>query len=130
MKKLKNNWFSHYIGDLKKKLYGNRVVVEDKEWYNRVNSVLRMTHRDKVQLIDGLHKCIASVENKTKNTLNFILDSDIEDVKANKTQIQLNCGLLKKENMEEVCRFCGSIGIETIQPIITQKVQKMWMGQK
>lgn len=120
--------FSLYFENLQNQISRGGIAINDTNFVNRVKNVLRLTPKDEVQLFDGKYKCIVTLNNsfKDKNTLYFDFKSEIEEIKEKSFPIHLLCCLLKKDNFESISRVIGALGITSLTPIISKKVQRVW----
>lgn len=132
LKKVQPHLFSLYLENIQNKVIGRDLLIKDELLISRIKNVLRISPKDELQFFDGKYKCITKMnENfKDKKSLYFELKDDLELVKENNFKIHLLCSLLKKENLEIVSRVVGALGIESITPILTNKVQRDWGGEK
>jgi RsmE family RNA methyltransferase len=119
--------FSLFVNNLEKCVFGSETILEDPLIVKRIRNVLRITPQDSIQLFDGKVKCMVQLmDHSHPKQVRFRNISSLETIPSVKPEIRLHIGLLKKDGMEEIARICGVLGVSTLIPIITDKVQREW----
>ncbi|MBD3231861.1 RsmE family RNA methyltransferase [Candidatus Dependentiae bacterium] len=133
----KNNkhFFSIFVSDLSNLIQGcinNQIIICDKRLYKRLISVLRLKPNDYFILFDYQYNIIFSLDKKTFENKKCICANLIQQ-KRNKpfnTEIIFCPALLKKSSFENIIYFSAQMGATKIIPVLTEKVQRKFEGEK
>ncbi|HBS48426.1 TPA: hypothetical protein DEO28_00075 [Candidatus Dependentiae bacterium] len=125
--------FALFFKDLSSKINSSKkIVLQNKELLQRITKILRLRTDENFILFDNKSNGLFSLSAETfasKDTTYAEIIS-INENKKLKTNIVLALPILKKEDFETSVCNVSAIGANIIQPIISQKVQRKWYGDK
>jgi len=112
-----------------KSLQENNLIISDEKIIHQIKNVLRKKEGSQIVFLDGqgaeFFGTILDISNKEitleKNKIEFYEAEKNEDKRQ---KIILAPAILKKDNFEFVLQKCTEIGIEKIQPIISERTKK------
>lgn len=99
--------------------------ITDKSLTKRLLRVLRVKKGEKFILFDEHCHVNVSYEQETSEGLRVSIVDGVNFKNENRTKVNLFCGILKKDAMEEVCRISSVLGIEKLSFIKTSKIHQM-----
>jgi len=104
----------------------NQLRIEDKNLYHRIEHVLRLKPQEKFIIFDRSEHVVVALQYTEKKK--YVVGTMVKKAKniTLKPNITFLLPLLKKDNFESALYTLVELGIQTIQPIITQKSQKKW----
>ncbi len=106
------------------------LIIKDKNFFHRVVHVLRLKKEDSIQLFDQQHHANTKLKKiEKKDTVIFAIES-IEKNREIFPKITLLLPVLKKDALEQAVNSATQLGANTIQLIITQKMQRKWQGKR
>lgn len=108
---------------------GSTINFTEQEFIHRVSRVLRLDAGDRLVLFDAKRHLYVLIKKISKNMISV----DIENVAHNATlkpDITLLLPLLKREALEQAVYSAVELGVNQIQLIITEKVQRHWQGRE
>ncbi len=108
---------------------GDAITIEDEDISRRAGQILRLERDDAVILFDQYRNITCTVIICSKTIFQIIVN-EIKDNTVFKPYITVLLPLLKREALETALYNLTEIGVNKIQLILTQKVQRKWGGQK
>jgi len=136
MNKLDKHVFSFHLenlSDLVSNLNTNQTLeFADKTLHHRLIDVLRLKESENFVLFDDNINVEFSIQPQTFENKKKIFASILK-INPNKPlspEIIFCPSLLKKSYFQDACYIAAQMGINIIQPVLTQKVQRQWGGQK
>jgi 16S rRNA (uracil1498-N3)-methyltransferase len=128
--------FSIYVKSISLLLAGIKeqhiFVFNDKELHKRLIRVLRLKVKESVILFDKQVHVVCSLQAKTfeQNKKVFVYILKIEKNKSFVPEIVLCPSLLKKNSFEYVVYMAAEMGVQTIRPVLSEKVKRSWGGDR
>lgn len=108
------------------------LCIQDESLYNRVTKILRLRAHQEIILFDGRVYATCKLLEKTHASKNYVwvqvLQEDTSTILT--PTIDLYVGLTKKDAFEIICYVAAQMGVSVIQPVLFEKVQRDWGGQK
>ncbi|MFA6526953.1 MAG: RsmE family RNA methyltransferase [Candidatus Babeliales bacterium] len=110
----------------------NGISLINPELWNRITNILRLKHDDHFQLFDGNHCVTIQLDKQTFATKKMIVGTVLEVVPLTPLTptITVYQGLTKKEAFEDIVYAAAQLGVTHLQPIICDKTQRAWYGDK
>lgn len=105
------------------------VQITDKEFLHRITRVLRLERDSPLIIFDEANKADVIIQEVDVRSCSIIVQK-LERIFPLKPCITVALGLLKKESFEEVLYNATELGVNEIQPVITQKIHRMWWSDK
>lgn len=105
------------------------LVIEDKDIISRIKNVLRLQVGEKIILFKSGIYGQFSILNLDKKGITLKTEF-MSSVQEPKNLVTLNIGLLKKESFEEILYTATELGVNIIQPILSEKIHKNWWDNK
>lgn len=105
------------------------LAIKDKDFFHRIETILRLTDGDQVILFDEQSHATCTIKAIQKNIVTFYLEA-LEKNEAITPHITLYQGLTKKTTFEEIVYIAAALGITRIVPLITQKIHANWWQQE
>ncbi len=105
-------------------------LIQDPELVHRIGTVLRLEKGEEIVLFDVSHHWIATIidiDPRRSVTIHF---HDIHQNKRLSPAIDWLLPVLKREAFEEALYTLTELGATSIQPVLTQKTQRVWAGEK
>jgi RsmE family RNA methyltransferase len=112
--------FSFYYSNLSKEIKENIFQIFDEKIEHRLKKILRIKNKEKIILFNDEYKMRVTIIDDNKL---FVQNTSLEKNQESQTHIKLFIGLTKKDTLKQILFTCGVFGIQTIIPIITNKVQ-------
>jgi len=128
--------FALYLENLSNLIYNLKknqtFELADKSLHNRLTRVLRLKENEQFVLFDKNLNTKLSLNSQTfENTKKiYITIKEINKNKALEPEVIFCPSLLKKNAFEEIIYTAAQMGANVIQPVITEKVQRKWGGEK
>lgn len=120
------NQFSSLIGSVAQ---GGQLVIDDQETYHRITRVLRLHIDEQCVLFDRyMHGSFIIKDFQAKRRVVGTLISK-ESNKVLSPQITFMLPLLKREDLDAAIYSLVEIGVNAIQLVVTEKVQRTWRGE-
>ncbi len=110
----------------------NICTINDRELSNRITRILRLKGEEHSIFFDKHIHIQTKIHQETfvqKNTVVFSFDT-IEQNKSLEPHIVLALGLVKQQALEEIVHNAVQLGINEIQLLTTEKVQRKWEKHK
>lgn len=109
-------------------IVGDRVVIDHKEFFQRVAEVLRLRNGDDLILFDGRQRVqgklvLQGAETRNKKTITLVVDEAAVCAPI-APQISFYPGLIKKTPFEEVIYAAAALGVTTMTPLLCEKMHK------
>ncbi len=97
---------------------------DSEEFIHQLTHVLRFKSGDLLHVFNSeVGEYMVSITGFTKKAMNIKLEKEIEDMKSNTgVRITLAMSLIKKDKLELVAEKATELGIETLIPIVTERV--------
>lgn len=109
---------------------GKTIVLHDRELVHRIGTVLRLGSGDKIILFNSYcHVCATIVTVNLKKSITLELVNSKRNTIL-EPHIVWGLPILKREAFEEALYALCELGVTAIQPLVTQKTQRSWSGQK
>lgn len=123
--------FALYVSDFPSVELKKGVVVEfhEPEFVHRVSRVLRLDVDDNVILFNAAYHLSVVIKKISKNGILVELES-VGHNKVFKPYITLLLPLLKREALEQAIYSAVELGVNKIQLLITEKVQRHWQPKE
>lgn len=119
-----------FDGLLRPRCVGDRCIITDDEAVLRITSILRMAVGDTVILFDtAIHIKAQILSIHKKKSVEFV----VEEIHPNVVQtphITAMVPLLKRDETDEMIYGLAEVGVNIIQLIKTDRVQRSWGGEK
>lgn len=128
---MKRRGFAHefalYVSDFHQAELKSGIVIEihEPEFVHRVSRVLRLDIDDSLILFNSEYHLSAVIKKISKNAILVELES-IGRNKIFKPDITLLLPLLKREALEQAIYSAVELGVNKVQLLITEKVQRNW----
>ncbi len=106
--------------------------LKDKLIYSRITNILRLSESDNIIFFDKNINILVELLSQTFKNNKSVFLKILEKNKNKKLEpeIILCTGLVKKSSFEELIYNASALGATVIQPILTDKCQQKWAGQK
>jgi 16S rRNA (uracil1498-N3)-methyltransferase len=123
--------FALYWHDLSKIVMSGQheFMLANADILNRIKTILRLQIGQKLVLFDRFCSVEACIRNLTKKFLEGIIISRHMHTVV-KPSVTVALPLLKREAFEQACYGLTELGITALQPLITQKIHRVWFGAK
>lgn len=102
---------------------GQEIIIKDASLAHRITRVLRIRQNDTVVLFDGTIVMHITECSSNKDFLTATVEKMIQ-VSPLQPEINLYCGLVKKDALESIAYFAAQLGVASITPLITQKCER------
>lgn len=109
---------------------GNQFTLSNAELWHRLGTVLHLKTGDEFIAFDAEQKLTLILLAFPKKNSIACQIKNIEPVVPLVPKIHLFQGLLKREAFNDVMYLSAQMGVTQVTPLITQKVQRSWGGQK
>lgn len=111
---------------------GSHLMISDSDLAHRAFTVLRLGDGEDVIIFDNtlrIQLTISCKKTSKKNTLEGTIQ-DYACIRSLSPHITLYQGLLKRDAFEAVAYCAGQMGLFSLVPLISEKVQSKWAGGK
>lgn len=110
----------------------NIISIINQELWHRITHILRLEAGNSIQLFDSCRCASITLEPQTFSSKKMIvgLVSSVTPITQLKPVITVYQGLTKKEAFEDIVYAAAQLGVTTLQPIICDKTQRAWYGDK
>lgn len=129
----KKHIFALYLSDLQYYLEGaaagDVITIEDEEISRRAGKILHLSRNDICIFFDQQRNIITQVVICSKTIFQVIIN-EINHNQTYEPYITVLLPLLKRDALETAIYNLTEIGVNKIQLVMTQKVQRKWGGQK
>jgi 16S rRNA (uracil1498-N3)-methyltransferase len=125
--------FALYCPEISRVRRENNILFQGDTLWHRIVRVLRLRANEEIILFDAhMRVTIKLTEETFKNKTNFIHGEvlDCTPIQPEGSQVILLLCLLKKESFEESIYWAAELGAKVVQPVISQKVQRAWGGER
>jgi len=108
---------------------GQELFLKDAILAHRITRVLRIRPNDTVVLFDGKTAIHITDCASNKDFLKATVEKTIQ-ISPLQPEINLYCGLVKKDALESIIYFAAQLGVTSITPLITQKCERQDLPEK
>ncbi len=108
---------------------GQEIIIKDADLVHRITRVLRIRQNDAVVLFDGNTTVYITKCTSNKDFLTATVEKTTH-VCPLQPEINLYCGLVKKDALESIAYFAAQLGVTSITPLITQKCERKELSEK
>jgi len=105
--------------------------LRDAELWNRITRILRLIEEEKVILFDHNIQVTIKILPATFQRKGWLVGTviDVTLHQPLKPEVHLYPCLLKKDAFEEVVYVAAQMGVTTITPVVSDKIQRRWGGE-
>lgn len=123
--------FALYAPNIDQQYYqkGKECVLTASELVHRISRVLRLNIDDTLLLFNTQHHLVGTITHITKHAV-CLRVLDVFENTVFTPQITLLLPLLKREALEQAIYSAVELGVNHIQLIITEKVQRRWQAKE
>jgi len=107
----------------------SQLHIEDKNLCHRIEHILRLKPQEKFILFDRSENILVKLKYTEKKKYIVATIVKKEQNRRLKPKIEFILPLLKKDNFKSALYSLVELGAQVIQPVITQKSQKIWKKQ-
>ncbi len=136
MKNLTRHTFAIFYDGLsiaaRGKSRGHAFTISDRDLTHRVQRVLRLTPQDELILFDTKKQVTCTIEaggKVLKTKLTLVIEA-MRELTPLEPKVTLAPALLKRDDFAEVMRLATVLGANSVVPLLTEKVQRKWAGEK
>ncbi len=104
---------------------GHSAEITDEQIVGRVRNILRLEPGESVILFDDTHHCTATIKSVKKSSISIQLGA-AASTQAFTPHITMLLPLLKRDAMEQSLAAMCELGVNTIQPVISAKSQRIF----
>ncbi len=108
---------------------GSLVALTDDEVIHRITNILRLQTSEELVLFDRMGHAVVALQEVTKKKIVCLVKSYAHNTVL-QPEIVVLLPLLKREAFEEAIYSTVELGASVVQPVITEKTQRSWGGQK
>jgi 16S rRNA (uracil1498-N3)-methyltransferase len=108
---------------------GGLYKVKNRELASRVSKILRLKIDERFILFNSKINICVVLKKITSSELSLYVEK-IEDNISITPRIVLGIGLVKKTALEQIAYYAAQLGVNTIVPILTEKVERRWGEEK
>lgn len=110
----------------------NGISILSPELWNRITTILRLKQDNTLQLFDGRQSVTIQLDKQTFATKKMVVGTvlEIKPIAPLAPTITVYQGLTKKEAFEEIAYAAAQLGVTHLEPIICEKTQRAWYGDK
>src|SRR3990167_8842259 len=116
-------YLEDYSSDKKELIIKNPLI------YHRITRVLRLSENEELIIFNKKFNVLSKIKIIDKKTIILVLGQANKNLEV-KPKITLAIGMLRKENFEEIVYSSVELGVNEIQPLITDKSQKSKITEK
>ncbi len=104
---------------------GENIVVNDNNFFEQVNKVLKLKIGDELIICDGPgNDLLCRIESFGKDRVEMIFIKSMDNNKEPKRKVILYCSVLKHDNFEIVAQKATEVGVYRIVPVISSRTVK------
>ena len=101
---------------------GQTITIEDAEIVHKISHVLRAKIGDEFKIFNGTgSEYLAKISAISKNAVALSVDATSNTNTESKIELNLYCGLIKKNRFETILEKCTEIGVTGFFPIISKR---------
>jgi len=104
-------------------------TIKSRDLSHRLTRVLRLKPGEQFILFDEVHWAQLTLLKEHKNEVQVTLEC-CEKLQSFVPRITLALGLLKRDALNEAVYSATQMGVDTIVPLLTEKVSRSWGGEK
>jgi 16S rRNA (uracil1498-N3)-methyltransferase len=103
--------------------------IKDSALCHRIMRVLRLSEGDNVIVFDKVYNSIARVEGINRKSISLSA-TKLEKNEVIQPKVTLAVGILKRDNFEQLVYNSVALGVNVIQPLITEKSQRSKLSDR
>jgi 16S rRNA (uracil1498-N3)-methyltransferase len=103
-------------------IHNNIIEITDKKDINHLKNVFRINIGDEIRASDGEKIYISKVLFIDKNNIKMQIDKICCDAYSSKIRLDMGISLIKNDKMDMVIQKLTELGVDSIIPIITERV--------
>ncbi|MBA3751639.1 RsmE family RNA methyltransferase [Candidatus Dependentiae bacterium] len=123
-------FYSESVKHIRSTAPGLTAVLAEKELVNRILKIVRLQKDDHFVLFDDTHSVKATFLRTDSPKSILISIDDVRVHSALTPTIHWLLPLMKREAFEESLYTLTEMGATSIQPLLTEKTGRMWLGEK
>lgn len=119
--------FAVYTESLKPKT-GNQTII-DEALVHRLKNILRLRENESIIFFNGQHKAESVIQSYATKSISFRVET-VDSTKELKPELVWLLPILERESFEQALTFLAVVGVNSVQPLITQKSRRAWGSAK